>query len=187
MSKVILIACMNENRVIGNMAGELPWSLPEDMRWFKNQTKGNVVIMGRKTHESLVKHVKDGLLPERYNIIVSKSMWKHARNLVHSNLSNDPVFYFSRHAIARDLPVAIVAAKGYPPYIGRDVYVIGGESIYRQSMPHADEIHLTEIQCPVDDGATFFPEFYTPHFQYKLVEEGISEKDSIRYRIGKYF
>jgi len=126
-----LIAAMAENRVIGKN-NDLVWHLPDDLKHFKELTKGHHIIMGRKTFESMGKP-----LPHRTNIVVtSKEDYKAEGCIVVHNL---------RDAIQK-------AENDSQPFI------IGGGKIYKQALEYGDTMELTEIDAEVD-GDTYFPEF----------------------------
>ncbi|MDZ7746122.1 MAG: dihydrofolate reductase [Halobacteriales archaeon] len=131
-----IVAAVAANGVIGR-EGEMPWHYPEDLKQFKSLTTGHPVIMGRKTYESITARL-DGPLPDRTNIVLSRS--------------------------ALDLPDGAVHAGGIEEAIAlateRDdeAYVIGGATIYEAFMNRADRMVLTELnECY--DGDTQFPEF----------------------------
>jgi dihydrofolate reductase len=125
-----LIAAAASNGVIG-VNNRLPWRLPADMAYFVSQTKGKPVLMGRKTFESLGRPLK-----ERTNIILSRTMTEPPEGcvLVHS----------VEEAIER--------------FGGQQLMVIGGEEVYRQVLPHANRILLTEIG-EAYEGDAYFPSF----------------------------
>lgn len=128
--RLILIAAYAQNRVIGQ-AGNMPWHLPNDLKHFMRATLGGVVIMGRKTFESL-----NGPLSRRRNIVITRnSNWRHEG--------------VDR---AASLEEALLAAGA------GDVHIAGGGEIYRQALPLASHLDLTEIQA-TPEGDTFFPEF----------------------------
>lgn len=123
------IVAMASNRAIGK-GGRIPWHLPEDFKFFKAATIGHSIIMGRKTYESIGKP-----LPGRKNIVLSRTMPE-----------TDGV------TILRSLD----EIKG--PIEDCDLFVIGGEEIYRLLLPHCGEIYVTHVPCEIE-GDTFFPEF----------------------------
>ena len=121
---------MANDRVIG-ADGALPWYLPADLRQFKAVTMGHHIIMGRSTFESIGRP-----LPGRTNIV----------------LSRDPAASFAGVIVAHSLAEAIEHSDGDP-----DLFVIGGEQVFRAALPIADRILLTEIRLDVA-GDTVFPE-----------------------------
>jgi dihydrofolate reductase len=123
------IVAMAENRVIGN-AGTIPWHLPEDFKFFKATTMGHAILMGRKTYESIGKP-----LPGRENIVLSRTMPETYGVTVIDSLD--------------DLQV---------PLDGRDLFVIGGEEIYRLLLPRVQELFVTKVPRTIE-GDTCFPDF----------------------------
>jgi dihydrofolate reductase len=133
-----LIAALTTNGVIGKN-NDLPWHLPDDMKYFMNTTKKHAVIMGRKNYDSLPAKFKP--LKERHNIVVSAQ----------KDYKADGAIVVSSWQEALD-----EAARHTPP--GGEVFVIGGAQIYGLAMPTADRLYLTEIQATLE-GDTFFPAF----------------------------
>ena len=131
-----LIAAIARNRAIGK-DGQLLWQLPEDMRHFREITSGKPLIMGRKTWESLPEKFRP--LPGRLNIVVSRNPQYHAAGAVLSASLEDAL-----QQAARLAPGAA------------EVFVIGGAELYRQALPLADRLYLTEIDADFV-GDTFFP------------------------------
>lgn len=135
--KVIAIAAVGRNGVIGR-SGQLPWDLPEDMRFFRDSTRGQIVIMGRKTYESLGK-----ALPKRENAV----------------LTRDPAWQAADAVVFGSLESAIMHYRGRPELADRSLFVIGGGEIYTLSLPLLDEIWLTEIDADFE-GDAFFPQYF---------------------------
>lgn len=138
-----LIAAVAANGVIGS-DNTLPWHLPEDLRHFKELTAGHVVIMGRKTWESLPERFRP--LPGRLNIVVT-------RNADYAAPGATVV-----HSLEDALKVEI---GGMTPIVGaggtaRKFFVIGGAQLYAHALPLAQRLELTEIDADVD-GDAFFP------------------------------
>lgn len=132
---VTLIAGVARNGVIGR-DNALLWSLPEDMKHFRAATMGAPVIMGRKTWASLPERFRP--LPGRHNIVLSRRSGFEAPGAsVVAGL--DEAFDLARH-------------DGAPR-----VFVIGGEQVYREALPRADELMLTEIERDFDGDARFPP------------------------------
>lgn len=131
---LVLIAAVAHHGVIGG-DNRLLWRLPEDMKHFRTVTAGAPVIMGRKTWDSLPERFRP--LPGRHNIV----------------LSRQPGFVPAGATVAVSLNEALAAAGNAPR-----VYVIGGEQVYRDALPLADELVLTEIDRAFD-GDAHFPAF----------------------------
>jgi dihydrofolate reductase len=131
---ISLIAAASTNNVIGK-ENRLVWSLPNDMKFFKNTTWGMPVVMGRKTFEALT----GGPLPGRYNFVVTR------------NKDWDP--HNPKVRAAPSLGQAIMLAQGTDC---KECFVIGGGEIYAEAMPLGDRIYLTRVHAVVD-GDAFFP------------------------------
>ena len=128
-----LIAAVARNRAIGK-DNQLLWHLPEDMKHFRETTCGKPVVMGRKTWESLPEKFRP--LPGRQNIVVSR----------------DPAYKAHGADLAGSLEGALALAGG-----AEEVFVIGGEQLYRAALPFADRLYLTEVELEPEADA-FFPE-----------------------------
>nr|AIA11135.1 Dihydrofolate reductase [uncultured bacterium] len=131
--RLALVVAMTENRVIGK-GGTLPWRIPEDMKWFREITRGKPCIMGRKTWESLPKRP----LPGRTNIVVTRDAGYRAEGAI----------------VVASLDEAIVAAARELP---EEIAVLGGAQIYAEALPRADRIYLTRVHATIE-GDTFLPE-----------------------------
>ena len=131
--KITLLAAMAENRVIG-LGGALPWKLPEDLRRFKRRTDGHVIIMGRRTYESL-----NGPLPNRRTIVIT-----HRRD-----------YEAPGAALAHSLDEALDTARAWNE---QEVFILGGAEIYSLALPLADRLELTVVHAEIE-GDSFFPEF----------------------------
>lgn len=120
---------MSRNGVIGSQ-GKIPWHLPEDFRWFKRTTMGHVVVMGRKTYESMGRP-----LPGRENVVLTRGA---AIPGVHT---------------IGDLSELSKLGEG------KEVFVIGGSQLYEQLLPRCNELYLTLVDREVD-GDAYFPPFH---------------------------
>lgn len=120
---------MSENRVIGK-GNTIPWHLPEDFKWFKQTTTGHIIVMGRKTYDSIGR-----LLPNRTTVILSRS----GVNVPGAVMLND-----------------LAALK--PAEDGRETFICGGAEIYRQTLPMCSDLYLTLVKRTVE-GDAFFPPF----------------------------
>lgn len=134
MKKVKIIVAVTENDAIGKNGGLL-FSLKGDMKHFRETTKGNVVIMGSKTYESIGRP-----LPNRINIVLSRHLRSGNGYLSKASLE-DAIEY---------------AEKNYPD---KEIFIIGGGSLYKETLDkgYADTIYLTRIKQFVNDADTFFP------------------------------
>lgn len=128
MTALTIVVAAAENGVIGR-GNQLPWRLPDDLRYFKQVTLGKPVIMGRKTHESIGRP-----LPGRTNIVISRQ-----RGLVIAGC-----------IVVNSLDAALVASDA------PEAMLIGGAELYRSAMDRVDRIHLTRVHATVE-GDAFLP------------------------------
>ena len=130
--KISMIAAMADNRVIG-INNSLPWKLPNDMKWFRQNTLGKPIVMGRKTFESFGAKP----LPGRTNIIISRDQNYTAEDCI----------------VVHSIEEAINAADD-----AAEIMIIGGASFYEQMLPQADRLYLTFVHSKVT-GDAWFPEW----------------------------
>lgn len=129
---ISLIAAVADNNCIGKN-NQLPWYLPEDLKHFRKLTTGKVVVMGRKTWESIPAERKP--LPQRVNVVITRQ-------------ENFPVP--AEVEVYGELNAALSAHRN------DDVWIIGGAELYRQTLPLADRLFITRVHQAVD-GDVFFP------------------------------
>ncbi|HUI44682.1 MAG TPA: dihydrofolate reductase [Nitrospirota bacterium] len=158
---IIIIAAMAENRVIGRN-NKMPWDLPSDRRRFHSITRGHPVIMGRKTYESIGRP-----LSGRTNIVLTRHEGYAASGCV----------------IVHHLKSAFSACTG-----ADEVFICGGESIFRQTIALADRIYLTVIHRLVE-GDAFFPEIPSVFTEVGREEvQDVMPYALVRYdRLGKHY
>jgi dihydrofolate reductase len=132
---------MSLNRVIGH-GNRIPWHLPEDFKWFKQVTSGQIIVMGRKTFESIGKP-----LPNRATVVLSRSQRAIPGVRVCSDLSQI------------DLATE-----------DRDVFVCGGAQVYAQALPLCSDLYLTVVKRIVE-GDTFFPPFEDRFERVAVIED----------------
>ena len=137
---ISIIVAYTLNRVIGKN-NSMPWNLPKDLKHFKEKTENNIVIMGRKTHESIGK-----ILPNRINIVVSTTKKYNDINL-YSALSLEEAI-----EIAHDLDK------------NKKIFIIGGSTLFKDAIKIVDEMIITHIQEEID-GDTYFPIFDITKFE----------------------
>ena len=125
-----MIACVDRRSGIGDKDGKLLYCIPDDLRHFKKETEGNIVVMGRRTFESLGKP-----LTNRDNYVLTRSR----------NFSPEGVTILNNYHDVSGLVI-----KG-------DIYIIGGGEIYEQYMEYADELIITHVDATNDNATTFFP------------------------------
>lgn len=144
MGRIIAIAAVAANGVIGNK-GALPWNFPEDSKRFMNVTKGNIVLMGRKTFESIDQEP----LPNRLNVVVSRSIKSTtiaAKGVIFAGDLEEAVNRYSKSR--------------------KTLYIVGGSQVYRDTMHLVDELDITQIDMPFK-GDTYFPKI--DPYQFELM------------------
>lgn len=139
-----LIACVGRNRELGK-DNKLVFHIKEDMQFFKETTMGHRVVMGRKTWESL-----PGKLPGRDNLVVTR----------HSVEGADEVIL--------DIPKFIAENSESP----EEIFIIGGGAIYREFLPYAQKLYLTEVDASVTGADTFFPDFEKNQYERQVIRKG---------------
>lgn len=159
---ISLVAAMAKNRTIGN-DNKLIWHLPEDLEFFKATTKNKIMIMGRKTFESLPK-----VLPTRFHIVISRNPGAVQHERVLFVTSMDEAVAKSKQLIQ----------QGWPD----EVCVVGGAEIYKLSIPIADRIYLTELSKNYE-GDTFFPEFDKTLFREEILKKSIDGDVGMDFKI----
>ena len=158
---ISLIWAMDENRVIG-YHNQLPWRLPEDLKFFKRVTMGHPIAMGRKTYDSIGKP-----LPGRENIVITRDE------------NYDPEGCTVMHSIEEMLDYA--AGNN-----SEEIFVIGGAEIFKEVLPEADKLYLTMIHHRFE-GDTFFPVFDIEKWELESREIGLkNEKNPYDYEFLIY-
>lgn len=141
-----LIVAMDENNLIGHN-NTMPWNCPEDLKLFKDITSNNIVIMGRKTFESIGK-----ALPNRFNIVLTKT--------------SD---FFYEGIDIYDCPIkAVEEARFLQKTYNKKIFVIGGKSIYQYFLPLISELHISYIKGKYI-GDTYFPDIDLA--QFKVIQK----------------
>jgi len=137
---IIGIVAVDQNGAIGK-GGKLPWHYSADMKFFKETTIGNAVVMGRKTWLTLKKP-----LPQRLNIVLSRKSEIEPQESV---------------IVMRDVESVLEKANN----LDCDLYVIGGEQVYKAFLPHIDRWLVTEVPLTINDADTFVPQEYLRDFE----------------------
>jgi len=131
---ISLIVAASDNNVIGKDHW-MPWDLPAELAYFRSVTRGKTVIMGRKTYDSVGRP-----MPNRHNIVVS----------------HNPALQIPDVDVVGSIEEALeLASKDNLD----EIFVIGGEQIYRVAMPFAHRIYLSRVHTDIEGGEAFFPEF----------------------------
>lgn len=151
------IAAMACNRVIG-VDNKLPWHLPEDLKFFREKTKGRVLIMGRKTFESLGKP-----LPHRFHIVITRQ---------ENYRFEDPNVQVVR-SLYMAIELAHMLTEKYKQKFGDEVFIVGGGEIYKESLDVINRLYLTVIEKEFV-GDAYFPEFDTQAMPLKEKQDLVS-------------
>ena len=191
MKQFKAIAAMSLNRVIGN-GNKIPWHLPEDFKWFRQMTTGNITVMGRKTFESL-----PGLLPNRPKLVLTRhpqslirrhpeifGQFKEWRGGKHPtmHLQRPYQMHFTRvdGRSGGDLWLFNSLELVKPEEFAVDVFICGGAQIYEQALPLCSDLYLTLVKREVE-GDAFFPPFENQFEPVEKIRE-TPEFDILRYR-----
>lgn len=144
--RIAFVVAMDENGLIGR-DGSLPWRLPDDMKWFREQTIGKPTIMGRKTYESLPDRFRP--LPDRPNIVVTRD-----------------TNYSAPGAMVVHSPEEALAAAGDVP----EIIVAGGGELFAELLPQTDRIYLTLVDT-IATGDVYFPKIEPGEWLESFCEE----------------
>lgn len=159
---ISLIAAVADNGVIGN-GGGMVWHIKSELKYFKAVTKGHPIVMGRKSLDALGKP-----LPHRTNIIISRN----------------PDFTAPDCIVTTSLEAGLAAAQDVAARDGvNEIFIGGGADIYRQTLPLANRLYLTEIHMR-PEGETTFPDFDRSQWQeVKRAFHAAQEGESADYTI----
>lgn len=142
---ISMIACVGKNLELGKN-NDLIWRLPNDLKFFKNTTLNKTVVMGRRTFESLPKK-----LPNRRNIVLM---------LPEEEIIPDVDILYSIDEVLKEVKKT-----------NEEVFIIGGASIYRQFLPYANKLYLTEVPCEDNEATVYFPDFDKSKYTKKILGE----------------
>lgn len=155
MKNVTMIAAIGKNRELGRK-NDLIWHLPDDLKFFKENTIGKPIVMGLNTLKSLPRKLKD----RRYIV-----------------LTNQDVCLDSDVVIVR----SIEELTNYIKTLEEEVMIIGGASVYSQMLDYSDKMILTEIDASCSDADAFFPEFDKNEWESEELSSHTTE-DNISYK-----
>ena len=181
-----LIVALNQDGVIG-INNKIPWYIPEDLQRFKKMTEGNIVIMGRKTYESLPLNQRP--LKNRLNIVLSRQ--KNIYDFEHDNLiftTMDNIYDIIKENI-------FIEEEGEDDdkKIKKKVFIIGGNEIYKLFINQCSIIHITEVIFNIDENIilkdentiTYFLSFIDIFSKDKNEDYLLSKNENIKYRYIK--
>lgn len=158
--EVSIIVAIARDGAIGR-GGDLLWHISDDLKRFKQLTKGHAVIMGRKTYESLPKRP----LPYRRNIIISRN----------------PEYRAEGADVFTSLEEALESCRAE-----EEVFIIGGATIYALALPLATRLYLTEIDADCEDADTWFPPFDRGDWKNTALSSVFITEEGIRYCFADY-
>ena len=151
-----IIAAIGKNKELGK-DGDLVFHIKEDMKYFRDTTKGHKIVMGRKTWESL-----PGKLPNRENIVISRHPVDDADATI-----TDLADFIEQHKDTNE-----------------EIFIIGGGMVYTTFLDHAKTLYLTEIDAPAPAADTFFPDFDKSKYEKTIIKKG--SEDDLTYAFAKY-
>lgn len=150
---ISLLAAMDKNRVIG-FDQDMPWHLPRDLQFFKEKTTGNTMIMGRKTFESIGRP-----LPNRKTIVLTRQ--------------ND--FDVEGVEVISHIDEIFKWVENNPE---EELFIVGGGELYKQMLPYADRMYITEIDESFS-GDTYFPSFDKDEWELTEKNKGIKDERNV--------
>ncbi|MRG88312.1 dihydrofolate reductase [Salinibacillus xinjiangensis] len=158
---ISLLVAMDRNRLIGK-DNDLPWRLPNDLKFFKETTMGHTIVMGRKTYESIGRP-----LPGRKNVVMTR----------------DPDYQAEGCEVIHSWETIKKWNEESPE---REVFIIGGSHLFNDAIHFADRMYITEID-EAFEGDTFFPAFDRSEWELTHKEKGIkNEKNPYDYYYCTY-
>ena len=157
--KITIVAAIASNNVIGQK-NSLPWDIPEDLKRFKQLTSGHIILMGRKTFDSIGRP-----LPNRTNIVITKDTNYQKKGI--------EIVFDEREALnlIKDL--------------NQEVFIIGGSKIYELFEPWATSLMITRVLKDFE-GDAFFPDINWNNWQIESKEEFLDEKSGISCKLEEY-
>jgi len=153
-----IIAAVSRNGIIGQ-GGKIPWSYPEDMKYFRKTTANSTIIMGRKTFESIGK-----ALPKRRNIVIS------SRKIDSPDVETFPSVTEAMNIVDATPAIAQFDENGKLVDMSRPIWFIGGASIYEMGMIFANEIHLTLVSDHIVPDSTVVKFPWINPLQFQMTE-----------------
>ena len=157
--EIILIAAVSKDKVIGKQGG-IPWKIKEDLSFFKEKTLNSPIIMGRATYNSIGRP-----LPNRLNIVMTRSE-KNTEGIT--------------EVTSADKAIEAASINGD----SSRVYIIGGQNIYKEFLPIAHRMIITEVDLYIKDGDTFFPEWNIS--EWKEQSRNQREENGTRFSFVEY-
>lgn len=170
---ISIIAAVGKGLELG-YKGDLVWRLPEDLKYFKEVTKGHTVLMGYNTFMSLPK-----LLPGRKHVVLTREPEKLA------TLADEKGFFGKEKPEVIGITELFEFVDKYKGTEG-ELFIIGGGSVYKQLIDTADKLYLTEISADFPEADVYFPSFDKSDFRREVVKKGRDEKYDLSYSFVVY-
>lgn len=162
--KIVHVVAKSTNHCIGK-DNQLLWHIPADLQHFKNITTGGVIVMGRKTFESLGR-----LLPNRSHHIITR----------------DTTFHHDGVVVSHTLDDAIAAAKADAALRGQSaIYILGGGEIYQQSLAMADRLEITDVDIDIT-GDAYYPAITDDFIKISQSDTYTCDKSGLNFRFITY-
>lgn len=158
-----IIAAIGENNELGKK-GELIWSIPKDLKYFRERTKDSIIVMGKKTFNSLPK-----ILPGRKHIILSRTAE------FNKEINNEIIVVNNKDELI-DLCKKISGDK--------EIFIIGGASLYEMFIEIADKLYITHIEESDKDADVYFPEIIEEKWEKKVLAN--DEDNNIKFSFVEY-
>lgn len=166
--EVAQVVAMSQNRAIGKN-NELPWHISDDLKHFKKLTDGGIVIMGRKTFESMGSKP----LPNRTNFVITTNL--------------DYQTDFDNVIIFHNLDDALTQAASLAHGKGLDtIWVIGGEKIFEQAMLFTDRLEVTHVDTVIDNANVFYPQIDDDFVKIQASDTFTDDKSGLGYQFVTY-
>ena len=156
--KISIIACVGKNLELGKN-NDLIWHIKEDLKYFKDITNGNMVVMGKNTFKSL-----PGVLKNRKNIVLTTS---------NEDFGEEVEIFSSKEKFLEKY-------KNYP----EEIFIIGGARVYQEFLEYADALYLTEVDKESDQADVYFPKFDKALYEKEIIKK--SKTDDINYQFTIY-
>lgn len=166
--EVAQIVAMSQNRAIGK-DNQLPWHISEDLKHFKKHTSGGIVIMGRKTFESMGAKP----LPNRTNFVITTNL--------DYQVDDDTVIVMHNLDDALTQASSLAHGKGL-----QTIWVIGGEKVFQQALLFSDRLEITQVDTVIDNAAAFYPEITSDFVKTSESEKFTDEQSGLSYQFVTY-
>lgn len=159
MNRLKAIACIDNNWAIGKN-NKLLFHIPEDMKFFKKMTTGNVVIMGNNTFKSM----NEKPLPDRINVILTSE-------IQYGIIFNNGFIKTENRGLEQYMQYIIKNTN-------KDIFFIGGESIYKRYVSMCDDIYITHVEESVENPDTYFPKYIISEYKHEVTSRSFSKNNN---------